>query len=538
MRASEHRDRHFLGIHAGDAEPLEDRDVYGTFRQLVWRGELEYLFKQLSTAKAAFLDALPCADLPRRPGLNPVSWTVGHVAFTFDSLVADTLCLDKPGGFANGVSRVDAWKLYDSMRIGGDERWKMHERGMLPDVHEYLDAVHQQAETVLRECVNPDGRCPPVQSYLILYAIIHELWHTEDCVHTRNANQLPPPPSMLVLPASLATGEKRSPMTQLRPPTTDVTIPGGTFYLGAIQPKADRSTSPGGERAPPAKLVFDCEKWEHPVKLNQFRISQCCVTNAEFAVFVNAGGYEKFEYWSHEGARWLRSAGAQCPWLWRRDEDGSWLIRWFDKEVPLPPYQPVSHVHFWEAEAYCAWAHRRLPTEAEWEAACCGAPWPDGSLAPHKARSFPWGDEPPSDATANCGLRRASLLDVDDLPAGDSCWGVRQMIGNVWEWTATTFYPFPGYVMDFPYREQSAPWFGFTKVARGGCFATPDLILRGDYRSFYHPNERPELAVGFRTCGEYPILAAIRTGSALAQYVHVNLIWKMDHLILSFAAVD
>ena len=89
---------------------------------------------------------------------------------------------------------------------------------------------------------------------------------------------------------------------------------------------------------------------------------------------------------------------------------------------------------------------------------------------------------------------------MDALPASDSAWGVRQMIGNVWEWTATTFYPFPGYVMDYPYREQSAPHFGLSKVARGGSFAAPDLVLRGDYRSFYHPTDRKELAIGFRTC--------------------------------------
>ena len=77
------------------------------------------------------------------------------------------------------------------------------------------------------------------------------------------------------------------------------------------------------------------------------------------------------------------------------------------------------------------------------------------------------------------------------------------MVGNVWEWTASTFYPYPGYVIDYPYREQSAPWFGTCKVARGGCFATPELLLNtrgGEYRSFYHPAERREIAVGFRTC--------------------------------------
>ncbi|KAL3898146.1 MAG: hypothetical protein SGPRY_012904, partial [Prymnesium sp.] len=214
--AREHRDRAFLGLHAGWGD-LAERDVYGTLRQLVWRGEHAYLLRHLSQAKRSFLSALPGEQLGKQPSLNPVQWTVGHVAFTFDSLIADTLNLEKPGTLASGEARADAWKFYDSMRISHSERWALHERGALPDARAYLHAVHEQAERVLELCVQPDGLCPPVHSYLVLcalqhphlarthispmlssskwhrYAIIHELWHTEDLVHTRNSCGLPPP---------------------------------------------------------------------------------------------------------------------------------------------------------------------------------------------------------------------------------------------------------------------------------------------------------------------------------------------------------
>jgi iron(II)-dependent oxidoreductase len=152
--------------------------------------------------------------------------------------------------------------------------------------------------------------------------------------------------------------------------------------------------------------------------------------------------------------------------------------------------------------------------------ACCGVRnAQSGGLAPRKGRTYAWGDAAPDASLANGGLRRGVLLPVDALPAGASEWGCHQMIGNVWEWTATTFYPFPGYVVDYPYREQSAPWFGFTKVARGGCFATPDFVLRGEYRSFYDPAARRELAVGFRTCAldDDEAAAAVAEAAAAAR---------------------
>ena len=495
------RDVTFLGLHS-DPTDEADLDPYGTLKEKTWSVDVAWIRQALARGQADFLAACSFSHLPLTNGLNPVPWTVGHVAFTFDSIVADPLQLPKD------ADRQEAWKFFDSMRIGHAARWAMHLSGQAPDAAAarlFLAVVHNQAEELADATADEGGALPPVVSYLLVYALIHELWHTEDLVHTRHVHQMPSPPLRAPPPPP-----PPSPPRELPAPSElgDAHVPGGIFHLGVARD---------------ARFVLDCEKWEHPLRLHPFAIAKACVTNAEFAAFVAAGGYEAPHHWSHEGRQWLSRTGARHPWTWRRAADGAWLVRWFEAELPLAGLLrvPVSHVSWFEAEAFCAWAGRRLPTEAEWEAACCGERAEGGGLAPHKRGQYPWGGRWGDAADAGCdgadtadtadaagsplerantGLRRASLLAVDALPASDSAWGCRQMLGNVWEWTATAFYPFPGYVMDYPYREQSAPWFGTNKVARGGCFATSDLVVRADYRSFYHPCDRKELCVGFRTC--------------------------------------
>src|SRR5262249_26257610 len=141
-----------------------------------------------------------------------------------------------------------------------------------------------------------------------------------------------------------------------RPPVAglgDVIVPGGTFLLGAT---------------PDEPFVFDNEKWAHPVKLAPFAIARAPVTQAEFAAFVEEDGYRRRELWREEGWRWREETGATQPVYWQHQADG-WWRRDFDHWVPLEPHRPVLHVNWYEAEAYCRWAGRRLPTEAEWEAA-------------------------------------------------------------------------------------------------------------------------------------------------------------------------
>jgi iron(II)-dependent oxidoreductase len=219
------------------------------------------------------------------------------------------------------------------------------------------------------------------------------------------------------------------------------------------------------------------------------------VSQEQFAAFVEDGGYRRPELWSLAGEQWRQRAGVEGPLYWRRDGQG-WARRDFDRWLPLEPHRPVVHVNAHEAEAWCAWAGRRLPSEAEWEAVAAGAA--------AARRRFPWGEEPPGPERANLDGLRLGCVEVGALAAGDSPDGCRQLLGNVWEWTATDFGPYPGFVPD-SYREYSQPWFGENqfgenhRVLRGGAWTTRARMLRNTWRNFYTPDRR-DVWAGFRTC--------------------------------------
>ena len=160
-----------------------------------------------------------------------------------------------------------------------------------------------------------------------------------------------------------------------------------------------------------------------------------------------------------------------------------------------PPDEPVIHINWYEASAWCHWARRRLPTEAEWEFAATMREEPGGGLV--KAL-YPWGDEAPTSNHANLDGFALGPVDVAACEDGDSFWGCRQMLGNVWEWTADTFGPFPGFSPD-DYKEYSEPLFGDTKVLRGGAWTTRARVAIPAYRNFFGP-ERRDIFAGFRSC--------------------------------------
>jgi iron(II)-dependent oxidoreductase len=164
-------------------------------------------------------------------------------------------------------------------------------------------------------------------------------------------------------------------------------------------------------------------------------------------------------------------------------------VRRFDRWEALADDEPVMHVTAFEAEAYCSFAGGRLPTEAEWEFAA------RFGLAPNADR-YPWGEMPLARGKANLHGAYRRPVPVDALEDADSRSGLRHMLGNVWEWTATDFSGYPGFQPGH-YREYSQPWFGDHRVLRGGCFATRARLVHNRFRNFYTP-DRNDVFAGFR----------------------------------------
>ena len=399
--------------------------------------------------------------------VNPLRWEIGHIAY-----FQEFWCLRHFLG--REPILADSDKLYDSARVHHDTRWDLP----LPSREDTLTFMQQVLDQVIE--LNQSSTDKHIhgysQNYFLQLALFHEQMHAEAITYTRQTHSYSAP-SFRVL--SVAAGDKHSEL-QL---DGDAHVPGGRFLLGSF---------------PESGFIFDNEKWAHAVEVMPFSISRTAVTQAEFASFIDDNGYRRRELWSEAGWEWRLSESADQPVYWRRESKGRWLRRHFDQWVEVEVRLPVINVNWYEAEAYCRWAGRRLPTEAEWEmAASCTASSHNGGIADHKT-IYPWGDEPPALERANLDWMAMGCVEVDALPAGDSAFGCRQMIGNTWEWTSNTFGAYPGFEIG-PYKEYSAPWFGDHKVLRGGCWATRSGMIRNAYRNFYTPDRR-DIWAGFRTC--------------------------------------
>jgi iron(II)-dependent oxidoreductase len=293
----------------------------------------------------------------------------------------------------------------------------------------------------------------------------HEHQHDETLLATAN---------LMSDYSRFATVATPAPASAIAPPSGEVLVQAGPFTMGTDT----------------IAWAYDNERGAHTVDLPSFWIDAAPVTNAHYLRFVEDGGYHDARHWTPEGWKWRTRAGAEHPEFWRRDGEGSWSVLRFGAPRPLNLEQPVQHVSWFEADAFARWAGKRLPTEAEWEKA---ASWePAGAK-----RIYPWGDDEPSERTANLGQRHYEPAAAGAYPDGVSPWGCHQMLGDVWEWTSSDFLPYPGFA-SFPYVEYSEVFFGSSyKVLRGGSWATHPAAIRTTFRNWDYPIRR-QIFAGFR----------------------------------------
>src|SRR6516165_12148653 len=402
---------------------------------------------------------------PMLPIVNPVLWEIGHVGWFHEYWT-----LRHAHGLAPLIERADL--LWNSSTVPHDTRWDLD----LPDrsgVFRYFN------EVLARQIDRLTGPLDFPSRYFYELAIRHEDMHVEALAYMRQT---------LGYGRPQASKGKVAPVKDAGDWPGDADIPGGMWRLGS---------------APGDGFIFDNEKWQHEVELAPFRIAKAPVTNGEFAAFVEEDGYGRSEFWSGAGWAWREEADAKRPVYWLEKEKGSsfgWTWRRYGAVEQLAPHAPVTFINWYEAQAFCNWAKRRLPSEAEWEAAAIGEQ--DGGRLWHGRRQWPWtgcsSAAAPTSAHANLDFAFDAPIDVAACARGDSAFGCRQMIGNVWEWTASDFVPFAGFSAD-PYEDYSQPWFNSRKVLRGGSFATSARIARPGYRNFFTP-DRNDVIAGFRTC--------------------------------------
>jgi iron(II)-dependent oxidoreductase len=393
------------------------------------------------------------------PLMSPIVWDLGHIANYEAQWSARAL----------GITAADGRDhLYDPISHPRATRRRLP----LPDrggALRYLQEVRLETDLRLPRVSFDPGNPLLAGGYVWSMIAQHEAQHSETVLQTIGLAGIAYEPPRRTEPRS----------AQVTLDATCAVVPAGPFVMGT------------DDRA----VAYDNERPAHVVDLARYRIDLAPVTNAQYLAFVRDGGYARRELWGDDGWLWLAQARVDAPGGWVRGPHGTWWERSFGRLGPLVPDRPVVHVSWYEAQAYARWAGKRLPTEAEWEKA---AAW---DLEKRVARRWPWGDTPPTADHANLDQASFAPSAVGAFPRGRSFFGCQKMIGDVWEWTASDFGPYPGFVA-FPYPEYSETHFsrGY-KVLRGGSWATQPIAIRNTFRNWDLPQRR-QIFAGFRCAAD------------------------------------
>jgi ergothioneine biosynthesis protein EgtB len=370
----------------------------------------------------AYARALPALTVPYREELNPPLWELGHIGWFQEWWIGRNPAARAHGEHADPEAprvaprRANADALYDSSRVAHATRWSLP----LPDADATRADLAAQLDTTLALLAASDESDEALYFYRL--SLLHEDMHHEAALYMAQS-------------LGVDIDDARWQPPHLGPPAGALHQAAGRFRLGS-------PTEGGG-------FAFDNERGAHEVEIGAVQVDSQVMRWSEYLGFAEAGGYERAQFWSDEGWAWRSAQRLSAPRYlrlfgsgWQRCCGGRWQA--------LAPDEPARHLSWFEAEAWCNFAGRRLPTEAEWERAACTA----------GAGAFRWGD--------------------------------------VWEWTASPHRPYPGFT-PHPYRDYSAPWMDGRPVLRGASFMTQPRLRHPRYRNYFLPH-RNDIAAGFRTC--------------------------------------
>jgi ergothioneine biosynthesis protein EgtB len=343
----------------------------------------------------------------------------------------------------------------------------------LEEIREY----NARIRAVVDECLAGARAIRPEfdAATIVNMAIEHRLMHAETLAYL--LHQLPYQMKRGG-PDHPAPDDPRAPRAGEASPA--IRIPAGRATLG-------RDRGAGG-------FGWDNEFGTRMEQVPEFSIDEQKVTNGQFLNFIEAGGYDQPRFWSSENWDWREKHGIRHPSFWvRRPGQNNWGFRGMFAEEPLPMDAPVLVSHA-EASAFAKWAGRSLPTEAQFHRAAYGTPSGD-------ERAYPWGDAPPRAEHGNFDMRRWGPTPAGSFPAGDSAFGVAELVGNGWEWTSSVFEPFAGFEPHPLYAGYSADFFdGKHFVMKGGSHRTAASMLRRSFRNWFQPRY-PYVYAAFRTVG-------------------------------------
>jgi len=429
--------------------------VTGIERQRIFRQLLEQVTASRAATDALFKIVRPEAlyDRPIAERHRTVFY-IGHLEAFDLNLLGPALGL-KP--FQPEFDRLFAFGI-DPVG-GGLPQDQPSDWPGLEQVAAYVRRVRTSLDDYL---ARPGMAAEPGMATLLQVAIEHRWMHAETLAYM--FHQLPL--ERKIAPTEPAQTESRGVTPRM------VEIPPGAATLGRPRAKGEEG------------FGWDNEFEAHTVEVPGFGIDVYNVTNRQFLEFVRAGGYSEKSLWSPADWQWLQSEGVRHPRFWVAKGNGKeWSWRAMFSERPLPLDWPV-YVSHAEASAYARWQGQALPTEAQFHRAAYGSP--NGQAG---EREYPWGDQLPSESRGNFDFQGWDPAPAGSYPAGRSAFGVEDLVGNGWEWTATVFAPFPGF-QPFPfYPGYSANFFdGEHYLMKGGSSRTAACMLRRSFRNWFQPH--------------------------------------------------